>query len=278
MKEHCIIDLSNMYHRAFHAVKGLTTSKGFPVGAVQGTANMIISLVKNRKTPHITVALDSKSSWRKEKYNYYKANRSETDTLLAAQLPYIHDMVDAFGLNICYKEGYEADDVIASLVKNSKRPISIVSSDKDFAQLVDKNVVLYDARKNVVYDAPGVLEKWGVPPSKMRDYLALVGDSSDNVPGVKGIGPKGAIKLLETYNTIEGIYENIDKHSKGITKKLVENKTAMIESRELVTMVDTLFENEDQSSHVRSMDKQKLKNIFFELEMKSVAAKLGIVI
>jgi len=269
-----IVDLSNMYHRAFHAVRPLTTSEGIPVNAVQGTANMLVSLVRDRRAARLAVALDSTTSWRKQKYPYYKANRGPMDDSLSLQVPYIHRLVHAMGIPMYHEEGYEADDVVASLVRATARKSVVVSGDKDFAQLVEPGVVLYDAMKRVEYDEAAVEERWGVRPDQMRDYLSLVGDSSDNVPGVSGVGPKTAARLLRRYGSIPGIMDNLGSLAPKVRGRLERGREALEQSRELVTMCDSLPLGGAAAPVLGPVDKRRLARLLDELEIVKLKRRL----
>lgn len=240
MKRLFIVDSSSLFFRAFYAIRPLTAPSGLPVNAIYGYLSMILKLIKDERPDYLAFCYDQKDpSFRKEIYSEYKSNRSEMPEDLVKQMPHIRKVSELLGIKSYEKVGFEADDLIGTLsewaLKNDLS-VYIVSGDKDFAQIVKANVYLYDTMKDSKIDSQGVFEKWGVTPEQFIDYLAIVGDSSDNVPGVKGVGPKGAIKLLSEFSTIEKLYENIDKIEGKVKDKLVENKEKAFLSKILVTI------------------------------------------
>lgn len=240
MKRLFLVDSSSLFFRAFYAIRPLTSPSGLPVNAIYGYLSMILKLIKDERPDYLAFCYDVKEpSFRKDIYSEYKSNRTEMPEDLAKQMPYIKKVSELLGIKSYEQVGLEADDLIGCLSEwglTQDLAVYIVSGDKDFAQLVKENVYLYDTMKDTRIDAKGVVEKWGIKPEQFRDYLAIVGDSSDNVPGIKGIGPKGAIKLLEEYTTLEGIYDNIDKIEGKLKIKLVENKDNAFLSKVLVTI------------------------------------------
>jgi DNA polymerase I len=271
-----IIDLSNIMHRSFHAVPPLNAPDGTPVNAVQGTANILLGLLKEHRPRKIAVALDSSSSWRKKEYPYYKANRSSTDSDLKVQIPLVKELVALLGMVSLEKEGYEADDVIASITKAYTGNKVIVSGDKDFAQLVDGSTVLLDPSKNSIMNEKGVVQKWGVKPEQMRDYLSLVGDSSDNVSGCPGIGPKGAVKLLKEWGDIESMYANRMKVTKTLADKLEKGSVSVGESWKLVGMKEDLYEGIDLDLSLKRIDKNALRDFLEGLALQAIKRKIGL--
>lgn len=247
MKRLFLVDSSSLFFRAFYAIRPLTSPSGLPVNAIYGYLSMILKLIKDERPEHLAFCYDVKEpSFRKDIFSGYKSNRTEMPEDLAKQMPYIKKISELLGIKSYEQIGLEADDLIGCLSEwgvTQDLVVYIVSGDKDFAQLVKKNVYLYDTMKDTRIDASGVVEKWGVKPEQFRDYLAIVGDSSDNVPGIKGIGPKGAIKLLEDYGSLENIYENIDKFQGNLKVKLVENKENAFLSKTLVTIKTDCISN-----------------------------------
>lgn len=241
-KQIYVVDVSSMFFRAFYAIRPLTSSKGVPVNAVYGFISMIIKLMKDKKPDHLVFCYDRKEpSFRKDLYVEYKANRTEMPEDMQVQMPYLKQIASLLGICDLEVPSYEADDLIgtiACMAQKEDYEVFIVSGDKDFCQLVNKNVFLYDTMKEVVFDEELVKAKHGVHPLQFIDYLALTGDSSDNIPGVAGIGPKGAQKLIEQFGTLEAIYENIDQvSSASIKEKLLKSKENAILSKRLVTIV-----------------------------------------
>ena len=236
-----IIDLSNFIHRAFYGIKPLFNKEGFQTNAIHGVGNMIFNLMKYTHPSHVIVALDSKGKKeRSEIYNEYKQNRKSKPEELTKQIQPILDMIKL--MNFCSIEyiGQEADDVIGTLVKKEKenfQSIFIESSDKDLMKLIDNNVFMFDSMKNLLYNSERVKDKFGITPDQMIDYLALVGDKADNVPGVQGVGPKTAVNLIQEYKTLENIFNNVENiKSKSVQKKLSSNEEEGKLSKVLVTI------------------------------------------
>jgi DNA polymerase-1 len=239
----CLIDASSFIFRAFYAVRPLSNKAGLPTNAVFGFANMVLKVLETLQPSHIAVVYDTKHpSFRKEMYKEYKANRSAMPEDLIPQMPYVKKFVEALGLPSFEQPGFEADDIIGTLAERAahmskEADVCIVSSDKDLMQLVNKHIYLYDTMKEVRYTPAEVKEKLGVLPELVPDYLGLVGDSSDNIPGVKGIGPKGAVALLEQFGSVEEIYKHIEKVKKeGQRNQLIDCKHDALLSKKLATV------------------------------------------
>ncbi len=274
-----LVDVSAMFFRAFYALPPMNNSEGFPTNAIYGHLSMTSKLLKDYKPSHMVYCLDLKSpSFRKELDPRYKANRGPMPEELGVQIPFITEFTKALGIPMISQEGYEADDIIGSLAtqfQNLDFDVEVVSGDKDFAQLVTEQVILFDPMKNKRLGPLQVFEKWGVRPDQFRDYLALIGDSSDNIPGVRGVGPKTAQKLLESYHSLDGIYENIDSIKGSTQKKLIENKDEAYLSQKLVSLVNDLdlFESPDEAQ-LNSMDQDHLVELFKKFEFKTLKAKI----
>ncbi|MBS1971240.1 MAG: DNA polymerase I [Bdellovibrionales bacterium] len=270
-----LVDVSSMFFRAYYAIRPLTTPAGVPVNAVYGFLSMVTKLFKEEKPDYMVFTYDRKEpSFRKNLYAEYKANRTAMPDDLAVQIPYIKKLADYLGIPALEVPDYEADDIIGTLVHlglKHHNEVVIVSGDKDFGQLIQKHVVLFDTMKDVKYDEAGVLEKWGVPPEKFIDYLAIMGDTSDNVPGVDGIGPKGAQKLLQQFESVEDIYENIDKvEPKGIREKLIKSKDNAFLSKKLVTIAtDVPLSDNFEDYHLKQIQADNLRALLQELNFKS---------
>ncbi len=237
-----IVDVSSFIFRAYYSTGYLSTKDGTPTGAVFGVANMMVSLVKDFDPAYVVIAMDSKiPTFRKEFYPEYKANRPPPPDDLKVQFPFVEELVTAFGFNVMGADGFEADDVIATIVKNAVndgKKCVILSSDKDLQQLISSDVLMVDTMKKKVWDRDAVMEKWQVPPRLVGDLLALTGDSSDNIPGVAGIGPKTAAPLLTRFGGLEQLLNNIDNiKSKAAQKKLSANIDNARLSRKLVELV-----------------------------------------
>ena len=239
-----IIDLSGYVFRAYHAIAPLTSPTGEPTHAVFGTVNMLERLVRQQKPALLCVAMDSrKKTFRKEIYPEYKANRPPAPEDLPQQMKRCREIIDAFGISVFQEDGVEADDLIASAVKQAREQdlkVIIVSADKDLTQLVGDDVLMWDTVRDRVFGPSEVEERYGVGPGQMRDLLALMGDSSDNIPGVPNVGPKTARDLLQSYGTLEGVYEHLGEVKR---KKLKENLEANHDKAVLSQMLVSLKED-----------------------------------
>lgn len=262
-KKLIVVDISSFIFRAFFAIRPLSAPDGTPVNAVYGILSMMLKLFENERPTHIILARDMKGgSFRNELYTEYKANRSAPPDELVPQFAILEELFDDLGIPELAAPNYEADDVIGSVVTQFKKDfdeIVIASGDKDLMQFIGDNIRMLDTMKGKLYDRDGVKEKMGVWPEQVADYLSLVGDASDNIPGVKGIGAKGAQKLLAEYKTLENIFKNKDK----ITNKRVLNglenhqKDAEI-SKKLITIVtdlDLAYKPDELSYEFKNSDK-----------------------
>jgi DNA polymerase-1 len=280
MKKLYLVDVSSMFFRAFYAVRMLNTSQGLPTNAIYGFLSMSVKLLKDVQPDYMVYCYDQPTpSFRKDIFPEYKANRGETPEELVPQIPYIKKLTELMGIPGIGKDNYEADDVIGSLVKyglDNKLEVVIVSGDKDFAQLITDKVTLYDTMKDIRYNKDGVLEKWGVRPDQFVDYLAICGDSSDNIPGVKGIGPKGAQKLLSQFGSLDEIYDNLDQiKTPSHLKKLKEHKAEAYLSQKLVEIVQDLDLVKDINDiSLKPIDSDKLSAVLDELEFSSFKKNL----
>jgi DNA polymerase-1 len=280
MKKIYIIDVSSMFFRAFYAIRPLTSTKGVPVNAVYGFISMIVKLMKEKNPDHLVFCYDRKEpSFRKDLYENYKANRSEMPEDLQVQMPYLKQVATLFGICDLEIPGYEADDLIgtvARLAEKENYESYIVSGDKDFCQLVSPKIFLYDTMKELVYDEAQVKEKHGVSPAQFIDYLAITGDTSDNIPGVAGIGPKGAQKLIEQFGSVEGIYQNIEQvTSASIKQKLIDSKEKALLSKTLVTIVTDVKTNKSMDDFkLQPLKRDELRAFLQELNFKSFEKSL----
>jgi DNA polymerase-1 len=276
-----IIDGSSYLYRAFYALPNLKTSSGLNSGAIHGFANMLNRILNEYSPKYLVMVFDAKGkNFRHDIYDEYKANRNSMPTELSEQTGAIINLVEALGVMVIQQKGVEADDVIASIarqikIENSKTIIS--SGDKDLAQLVDENTILMNNFDSKVLDVEGVKEKFGVRPSQIFDYLCLVGDTSDNIPGVPKVGPKTAVTLLEQYNDLDNIIEN-SSQLKGKLKENIESSLETIElAKKLVALKDNLKLSLDPDQLKRgSADKTKLETIIKKYELKTLSEKLNI--
>ncbi|ROM18012.1 MULTISPECIES: DNA polymerase I [Pseudomonas] len=277
-----LVDGSSYLYRAFHALPPLTTSKGLPTGAVKGVLNMLKSLRKQYPDSPFAVVFDAKGgTFRDDMYAEYKANRPSMPDDMRVQIEPLHASVIALGFPLLCVEGVEADDVIGTLARSSAaadRPVVISTGDKDMAQLVDGHITLVNTMSGSSMDVEGVKEKFGVAPEQIIDYLALMGDSSDNIPGVPGIGPKTASGLLVGVNGgLKELYEQLDivptlpiRGAKTLPAKLEEHKEMAFLSYQLATIkVDVPLEVGLDDLHLGEPDREKLVELYSLLEFKS---------
>ena len=280
-KKLILVDGSSYLYRAFHAMPSLSTADGQPTGAVYGVVNMLRRLLKEHQPERMAVVFDAPGkTFRDELYSEYKANRPPMPSELRSQIEEVHTVLEAMGLSLLVVAGVEADDVIGTLALRAAAdgvPVLISSGDKDLTQLVAAGVEMVDGMKDAVYDREGVVGKFGVPPERIVDYLALIGDTSDNVPGVPKVGPKTAVKWLGEYGTLDNLIE----HAADISGKVGENLRNSLDvlplSRQLVTIktdVD-LGELGKETFKVRASDTAALRACFKRLEFKTWLSELG---
>ena len=242
-----LIDGNALVHRAYHALPPLTTKDSRPSGAVYGFALTLFGMIDKVKPDYIIASFDVKGpTFRHKEFKEYKANRKKAPDDLYEQIPMCQDLLKSYGIPIYIKEGFEADDVLGTISKDEKIETAldtlIVTGDMDLAQLVDKDTSIFTLRRGVkdtiIYDEKGVMEKYHIRPDQIIDYKALRGDPSDNIPGVKGVGEKTALDLLQQFEYLEEIYNNLDKIEKpAVKKKLEENKKEAFLSYKLATIV-----------------------------------------
>ncbi|KAA8695072.1 DNA polymerase I [Pseudomonas caricapapayae] len=277
-----LIDGSSYLYRAFHALPPLTTSKGLPTGAVKGVLNMLKSLRRQYPESPFAVVFDAKGgTFRDALYTDYKANRPSMPDDLRVQVDLLHACVKGMGYPLLCVEGVEADDVIGTLARSSAaadRPVIISTGDKDMAQLVDGHITLVNTMTGSVLDVAGVKEKFGVGPEHIIDYLALMGDKVDNIPGVPGVGEKTAVGLLvgvggglkELYDSLETVATLPIRGAKTLAAKLEEHRAMAFLSYELATIkIDVPLDIELDQLHCGEPDRDKLMELYAELEFKS---------
>ena len=269
-----LIDGSSYLYRAFFACPPLTNAKGEPTGAIFGVINMIRSLINQYNPTHIAVVFDAKGgSFRNEIYSEYKATREAMPENLRPQIEPIHTILKAMGLPLLCIEGVEADDVIGTLARQAEREnldVLISTGDKDMAQLVSDKITLINTMNNSVLDPKGVMDKFGVPPEKIIDYLALRGDSSDNIPGVPGVGEKTAQSLLTEFTSVKDIYARLDdieklsiRGAKSLKQKLIDNQNEAELSYLLATIkTDVKLDFTNEQLLITDIDVNKLVELF----------------
>jgi DNA polymerase-1 len=281
-----LVDGSSYLYRAFHALPPLTNSKGRPTGAVKGVINMIRRLLKDYHDSTVVVVFDAKGkTFRDDMYDQYKANRPPMPDDLRVQIDPIHKIIDAMGLPILTIEGVEADDVIGTLAVEASaqaQPVIISTGDKDIAQLVNEYVTMVNTMTDTVLNSEGVRNKFGVPPELIIDYLALLGDKSDNIPGVPGVGEKTALGLLQGIGGLDDIYSTLDqvaeldfRGAKNLAPKLAEHKELAYLSYALATIKTDVHLplSLSQLKH-RPSDDDALLELFVEQEFKAWTTEL----
>lgn len=281
-----LIDGSSYLYRAFHAYPGTMSNGDIPTNAVFGVVNMVRSLMRQFSSERIAVVFDAKGkTFRDEMYAEYKANRPPMPDELRCQIEPLHAIIKALGLPLICHEGVEADDVIGTLASQASHaglPVLISTGDKDMAQLVDDNVTLINTMTNVVMDRDGVVDKFGIPPELIIDYLALMGDKVDNIPGVPGVGTKTATALLQGIGGLKELYNNLDaiadlgfRGSKTMAKKLIDNKKEAELSYELATIkLDVEMDLAPHDLDKTKPDVDALIELYGKMAFKSWLAEL----
>ncbi|MCO4792520.1 MAG: DNA polymerase I [Bacteriovoracaceae bacterium] len=275
-----IIDVSNFIFRAFFAIRPLTAPDGTPVNAVHGVLSMLLKIFSVYRPTHVFVAKDTAGgSFRNELYDEYKANRSEPPEDLVPQFALIRELLEKMNLPSFEHNDYEADDIIGSACvqwKNDFDEILIASGDKDLMQFVDGPIKMLDTMKEKIYDKDGVFEKMGVRPDQIVDYLSIVGDASDNIPGMRGIGAKGAAKLLEQYDTLEKCIENKDEmKGKRLTNAFENHLEDALLSKKLVQIVtDMELGHGPNDTEYSFYPNDELMTFMKDLNFKSFIKKL----
>ncbi|NOQ34379.1 MAG: DNA polymerase I, partial [Methylococcaceae bacterium] len=235
-----LIDGSSFLFRAYHAVPPLTNRDGLPTNAIYGVANMLRKLIKDYQSDYFTVVFDAKGkNFRHELYEDYKANRPPMDDDLRVQIQPLHDLIKAMGLPLIIEDGVEADDVLGALAQYAAAQgfdAVISTGDKDMAQLVTEQITLENSMSNTKMDRQGVIDKFGVKPEQIIDYLALMGDSSDNIPGVPKVGTKTAAKWLAKYETLEELVNCADEIKGKVGESLRANLEQLSLSKQLTTI------------------------------------------
>ena len=282
-----LVDGSSYLYRAFHALPPLTNSKGLPTGAVKGVINMMRRLQKDYPESTLVVVFDAKGkTFRDDMYSEYKANRPPMPDDLRLQIEPIHNIIEAMGLPMLVIDGVEADDVIGTLAIQAtaiSQPVVVSTGDKDIAQLVNEYITLVNTMTNAVLDHDGVVEKFGVPPELIIDFLALLGDKSDNIPGVPGVGEKTALGLLQGIGGLDEIYQRLDevagldfRGAKNMAPKLEEHKELAYLSYLLATIkTDVEMPLNISQLHNQAPNQERLAELFDQLEFKSWVKELS---
>ncbi|MDY0361710.1 MAG: DNA polymerase I [Desulforegulaceae bacterium] len=271
-----IVDGTAYIYRNYHAIKNLSTKDGIPTNAIFGFTRTLINLLKEKEPEYLAVCFDARGkTFRNEIYDLYKANRPEMPADLASQIDGVKKTVSAFSIPWFEKIGFEADDVIGTMAKNAEQSgfkVVIVTGDKDLSQLIGENISIYDPMKKTEITLTSFKKDYGFPPNLLPNAMGLAGDSADNIPGVKGVGMKTAAKLISEYETLEKIYENIDKlKGKKLVENLIENKESAFLSRKLAEIeCNVPFEFDLEKLAKKEPEKEELAKLFKELEFKNL--------
>lgn len=285
MSKLILVDGNAILHRAYHALPPLTTRAGEPINAVYGLISMLLRVIQDLKPTHLAVAFDRKEqTFRQKEFAGYQAQRPPMEEDLSSQFGKAKSVLDAFNIPVFEKAGFEADDVIGTLASQEvKTPneVVIVTGDRDILQLVDddKNIKVYLPIKGLsdakLMGSADVIEKLGVKPSQIVDYKALVGDPSDNYPGVAGIGPKTAIRLLEKYGRLEEIYKHLMKIEESTRKKLETGRRSAYQSQRLAKIVTDVDLDIDFDQAAKwKIDGTKVLDLFEEFGFKTLTRRV----
>ena len=269
-----LVDGSSYLFRAFHAMPNLSNSQHEPTGAIYGVVNMLKRLQADYGNDHLVVVFDAKGkTFRNDMYPEYKAHRPPMPDELRVQIEPIHQIIQAMGLPLLCVDGVEADDVIGTLARQAAQhgmDTVISTGDKDMAQLVDEHVTLVNTMTDTTMDRDGVIEKFGVPPERIIDYLTLIGDTSDNVPGVPKVGPKTAVKWLQEYGSLDAIMANADKIGGKVGENLRESLSYLPLSKQLVTIkCDVPLDVTPDRLHPTTVDTDTLRQLYSRFEFKT---------
>jgi DNA polymerase I len=275
-----LVDGSNYLFRAFYAIRELSNSKGFPTNAIYGFTTMLMKLLRDQEPDYIAVAFDVKGpTFRHEAYDGYKATRKATPDTLIPQIPFVKEIVRGFSIPILEQQGIEADDIIGTIARrqaDAGMAVVIVSGDKDMMQLVSREILMVDTMKDKTYDIEAVKERFGVGPEQVVEVLGLMGDASDNIPGVPGIGPKGAERLIEQFGSIAAILAHPEQiHNLKSREAILRNAEQARLSLELATIrTDAEFPFDLEACRRREPDRELLMSLFREFEFSSLLQNL----
>jgi DNA polymerase-1 len=275
-----LVDGNNYVYRAFYAIPELSNSKGFPTNAIYGFTNMLMKLLRDQNPRYVAVAFDMKGpTFRHEAFEAYKATRKPMPEALRPQIDYIKNVVRGFSIPVIDKEGTEADDIIGTLARRfatQDLKVIVVSGDKDLMQLVGDHVVMVDTMKDVLYDVEAVRKRFGVDPDKVVEILGLMGDASDNIPGVPGIGPKGALRLIEQFGSIEAMLNNPEKiYNKKAREYIIQYADQARMSRDLATIdLHVDLDIDLEALRYGEPNRQALLDLFKECEFSSLVQEL----
>lgn len=288
-KKLIIVDSNSLLHRAFHALPPLSTKSGQETGAVYGFLLTLFKAINDLRANHIVACFDTKApTFRHERFQEYKAQRPKTPDEIVSQIPIAKEVLQAFKIPVFAKEGFEADDLIATISKKAQEQdeslqVYILSGDLDNLQLVNEKVKVYTLGKGikdtVIYDKNKVIERFGVEPEQMIDFKALTGDPSDNIPGVEGIGKKTAAEIIQRYGSIKNLYDELSTDTAVLKPKIKEalkkNKKTAFMSLELVeTKKDVDIDFKVQDCKFGNFDFKEVENKLKDLEFNSLITRL----
>jgi DNA polymerase-1 len=272
MKTLYLLDASSFIYRSFFALPPLKTKEGFPTGAVFGFLRTLLSIIKSERPRYLVVVFDHPAPTKRDKvFKEYKAGRPAMPDPLKVQIPVIKEALHLMGIPTLEVEGYEADDLIAMLTKKLVQKgfrVKIYTPDKDMLQLVNSNVVVVNPMTGELFTEEKVREKFGVPPQKVADYLALVGDKIDNIPGIKGVGPKRAVELIKRFGGVEGILNRWEEFSKiypDAKREELEMSYYLVKP-----ITDAEIDIDEESLKIGKPNMEALKSLLGKLEMKSL--------
>ncbi|MFW6109971.1 MAG: 5'-3' exonuclease [Patescibacteria group bacterium] len=277
-----LVDGHSVLHRAYHAFpKSLSTSEGELTNAVYGFTRGLLSVLGKFGPQWIAVCFDTAGpTFRHEEYKPYKEHRPEMEEELKVQLDRVHQVVETFDFPTFEMEGYEADDLIGTLCLQAEKKdqiseIVVVTDDRDLLQLVNEKIKVYLARRDEVWDKDKVRKEYGFEPKKIVDYKALRGDPSDNIPGVRGVGPQRAKDLLANFSSLEDIYQHLEEVDPKISKLLTASEDNARVSKRLADVLRNLpIELDLEKCRTSTLDREELKSLFMELEFNSLLKKL----
>ncbi len=271
-----LVDGSSYLHRAFHAIRNLSNSKGFPTNAVFGFTNMLLKLIDEKSPQYLAIAFDARGpNFRHEIYKEYKANRPPMPEDMFLQVPYIKDVISGMNITALEKEGYEADDIIgtiSNMAENKGLDVVIVSGDKDFRQLITEKTSMWDPMSERLIDQESIKRDYGIEPGQMIEVMALSGDSSDNIPGIPGVGEKTALALIKQFHSTEELIENTYKITKlALKEKVEQSREQALLSKKLVCINKNVpIDIKVEDLRFSQPDKERLAKTFRELEFKSL--------
>ncbi len=277
-----LIDGSAFLYRAFHAIRSLNTSKGHPTNATFGFTRILMKLIKENNPEYAVVFFDVRGlTFRHEMYDQYKANRPPMPKELSVQIPDIKKIIAAFNIPVVEKVGFEADDLVGTYSKMAQKKnfeVVMVTGDKDFIQLITDTCILWDPMKDTIQNRKKIKVEMGIEPEQFIDVLGLAGDSADNIPGVKGVGPKTAIKLIREFGSIKNIYEDLDtlQSKKKLYENLSASKDTVFLSRDLASIDTTVAVKKDiEEFKLKAFNRDKAFKLFQEFEFRSLVTEFA---